>query len=221
MTNCCSRFGGQSLAYERTLIVDRMRRGRLAKLRSGTLLPWTRGPYGYRVDPDRPRDPAGVRIDPAEGAVIQDICVRYVEDRMTLEGLVALLARQGVPTPHGRSRWSRATPRWMLSNPVYLGPVYAQRTSTRPARQRHSALQPVGRQGTTLDLAARETWRLVTTIPPLVSQALFDQAQTQLAENRRRARRHNPTGDYLLRALVSCGVCGYACKGRQEKPRYA
>jgi hypothetical protein len=42
-----------------------------------------------------------------------------------------------------------------------------------------------------------------------------------LAENRGLARRHNTTGDYLLRALVSCGVCGYACTGRQEPPRYA
>jgi site-specific DNA recombinase len=32
--------------YERTLITERMRRGRLAKLRAGTLLPGTRPPYG-------------------------------------------------------------------------------------------------------------------------------------------------------------------------------
>jgi site-specific DNA recombinase len=42
---------------ERTLIADRMRRGRLARLRSGQLLPWTRAPYGYRLHPERPRDP--------------------------------------------------------------------------------------------------------------------------------------------------------------------
>jgi site-specific DNA recombinase len=51
---------GAVAEYERTLIAERMRRGRLAKLRSGTLLPWTRVPYGYRVDPNRPRDPSGV-----------------------------------------------------------------------------------------------------------------------------------------------------------------
>src|SRR3954471_10037674 len=47
---------GAVAEYERTLINERMRRGRLRKLRAGTLLPWTQPPYGYRLDPDRPRD---------------------------------------------------------------------------------------------------------------------------------------------------------------------
>src|SRR5690242_1536027 len=51
---------GAVAEYERTLIAERMRRGRLRKLTAGTLLPWTQPPFGYAVDPDRPRDPAGV-----------------------------------------------------------------------------------------------------------------------------------------------------------------
>ena len=37
---------GAVAEYERTLITERMRRGRLRKLRAGTLLPWARPPYG-------------------------------------------------------------------------------------------------------------------------------------------------------------------------------
>jgi site-specific DNA recombinase len=37
---------GAVAEYERVLITDRMRRGRLAKLRAGQLLPWSRPPYG-------------------------------------------------------------------------------------------------------------------------------------------------------------------------------
>ena len=61
---------GAVAEYERTLITDRMRRGRLMKYRAGKLLPWGRPPYGYRVDPDHPRDPDGVRLDEAEAAVV-------------------------------------------------------------------------------------------------------------------------------------------------------
>src|SRR5689334_1703480 len=59
------KIRGAVAEYERTLITERMRRGRLAKLKSGRLLPWSRPPYGYRLDPERPRDPSLVRIEPA------------------------------------------------------------------------------------------------------------------------------------------------------------
>jgi site-specific DNA recombinase len=49
---------GAVAEYERALIADRTRRGRLAKLRAGQLLPWIHTPYGYRCDPQYPRDPA-------------------------------------------------------------------------------------------------------------------------------------------------------------------
>src|SRR6266581_6761896 len=53
---------GAVAEYERTLIAERMRRGRQMKLTAGALLPWTVPPYRYRAAPDRPRAPAGVQI---------------------------------------------------------------------------------------------------------------------------------------------------------------
>src|SRR5690348_6908932 len=107
---------GAVAEYERTLIAERMRRGRLAKLRAGTLLPWTRVPYGLGVDPDRPRDPTGVRIDPVAGAHVHELFLGYLEEQATLSQLVATLERQGIPTPHFGRHWNRSTVRWLLSN---------------------------------------------------------------------------------------------------------
>ncbi len=90
---------GAVAEYERTLIAERTRRGRLHKLQSGHLLPWTRPPYGYRADPDRPRDPAGVRIDPAEAAVVVEMFEWYVHNGRSLLGLVKHLHKIGVPSP--------------------------------------------------------------------------------------------------------------------------
>jgi site-specific DNA recombinase len=53
---------GAVAEYERTVIADRMRRGQLAALRAGRLLPRSKRAYGYQLDPLRPRDPAGVRV---------------------------------------------------------------------------------------------------------------------------------------------------------------
>src|SRR6266705_591201 len=70
---------GAVAEYERTLIAERMRRGRQAKLRSGQLLPWTRAPYGSLLDPDRPRDASRVRLDPVKAAIVQQIFAWYTD----------------------------------------------------------------------------------------------------------------------------------------------
>jgi site-specific DNA recombinase len=108
-------------AYERTLIAERMRRGRQMKLRAGILLPWTTTPYGYRVDPEQSPDPAGVRMDPAEGAVVRELFTRYLKGPETLRGLVKYLLQLGLPSPRGRARWSAASVRGLLTNPAYTG----------------------------------------------------------------------------------------------------
>ena len=86
---------------ERTLITERMRRGRLRKLRAGILLPWTRPPYGYRVDPERPRDPAGVRLDEAEAAVVRDLFAWFVDEGASVCELARRLRHLGIASPWG------------------------------------------------------------------------------------------------------------------------
>lgn len=64
---------GAVAEYERTLIAERLRRGRQQRFQAGTLLPWTRSPYGYLLDPDHPRAPAGVRVEEVEAAIVAEI----------------------------------------------------------------------------------------------------------------------------------------------------
>jgi site-specific DNA recombinase len=87
-----------------------MRRGRQRKLRAGGLLPWTRAPYGYRTDPDRPRDLAGVRLEPAEAAVVSELFARYTEHGMSLRRLALALSAKATPTPSGRWRLPSGDP---------------------------------------------------------------------------------------------------------------
>jgi site-specific DNA recombinase len=98
---------GAVAEYERTLIAERMRRGRQRKLQAGMLLPWTIPPYGYRLHPDRPRDPSWVHIDPNESMIVQTVFSRYLEPDGTLLGLAKFLLQLGVKSPWGNARWSR------------------------------------------------------------------------------------------------------------------
>ena len=87
---------GAVAEYERTLIAERMRRGRQAKLRAGTLLPWTTAPFGYRLDPDRPRRADAVRVDPGEAALVAQLFDWYLEPQATIYRLARRLTKSFV-----------------------------------------------------------------------------------------------------------------------------
>jgi hypothetical protein len=75
---------GAVAEYEHTLIAERMRRGRQARLRAGTLPPWTRVPFGYRLDPERPGEVAGVRVAPDEAVLVAQLFDWYPQPQATL-----------------------------------------------------------------------------------------------------------------------------------------
>jgi site-specific DNA recombinase len=207
---------GAVAEYERTLIADRMRRGRQAKLQSGRLLPWTRPPYGYRVDPDQPRDPALVQVDRADAGIVEEIFVAYAEGGATLFSLAKRLTERAVPSPSGRPHWTASGIRYVLTNPAYTGQATWGKTRSVPAVGRKSALQPVG-PGKSWRLRPAAEW-LTIPIPALIRAEQFARVQQRLATNRQGARR-NMKYDYLLRALVSCGSCRLNCTGRQQTSR--
>ena len=211
---------GAVAEYERTLITDRMRRGRQAKLRSGQLLPWSVPPYGYVMDPERPRDPQRLRLDPVKAAVITQIFAWYTDPQTpaTLYGVAKRLTDDQIPTPRGGPRWNVASVRGILRSPVYTGTAYSERTRPVPARIRRSALRPVG-PGYSHRPAPPEEW-IAIPVPAIVSPETFAAAQARLSRNTQMARRHNTTHDYLLRGLVSCGQCQLACMGRTLPPGY-
>jgi len=205
---------GAVAEYERTLIAERMRRGRLSKYRAGVLLPWTRPPYGYRLHPEHPRDPGGVRVEPAEGAIVTEIFAEYLQDGAGLIQVAKHLYAHGIPSPTGKKRWGLASIRGVLTNPAYTGQVFAGRMNYRPAKIRRSATHPIGHPHQSATLKPQDEWIPVTTIPALVTQEQFNLAQTKLAQNKSFAQRNNKAHSYLLRALVSCGVCQLSCFAR-------
>ena len=102
---------GAVAEYERSLIADRMRRGRQAKMRSGLLLPWTVAPYGYILDPERPRDANRVRVDLAKAEVVKQIFAWYTDPAApaTLYWVAKTLSDRQLPTPSGGVRWNVAS----------------------------------------------------------------------------------------------------------------
>ena len=192
-----------------------MRRGRLARYRAGLLLPWTQPVYGYLLDPEHPRDPKGVRVNEAQAVVVRQLFAWYLEDGASLSSIVNRLFEHGVASPTGKPRWRHTTVRFLLRNPAYAGTLYACRSRARQSLGRRSALQPLGkRHDGSMAPRPREEWVAAGTVPALVTQEQYDLVQQKLASNKQFASRNNTAHDYLLRALVSCGLCGLAATGR-------
>jgi len=204
---------GAFAEYERTLIADRMRRGRQAQLRTGRLVPWTRPPYGYLADAEHPRDANLVRLDPVTSAVVVQIFVWYTQpqERLSLYQIAKHLNDSQIPTPMGGNHWNASTVRAILCNPAYAGMTYAGRTQHASAQRRKSPLLPVG-PGDSKRPTPPDTW-IPIPVAAIVTQETYDLAQARLEQNKQMARRNNDTNDYLLRSLVSCARCRLACQG--------
>ena len=209
---------GAVAEYERSLIAERMRRGRLAKLKAGQLLPWSTPPFGYQVDPDRPRDPQGVRIEPFEAQVVQQIFEGYLEAGGSLRSVARQLTDDRIRTPRGNPHWNTASVRNILKNFTYTGTLYANRMQQVPAQRRLSALRPVG-PGKSRITRPPEEWISIA-VPAIVSQETFDRVQAKFAQNQRCASRNNTRNKYLLRGLVSCGQCRMSATGRAAPAGY-
>ena len=212
---------GAVAEYERSLITERMRRGRRAKLRSGLLLPWTVAPYGYLLDLEHPRDARKVSLDPVKSEIVRQMFAWYTDTqrRCSLYWIAKKLSDDGIPTPKGGTRWNVSSIRGILRSPAYAGMAYSGRTRSVPAVSRKSALQPIG-PGESVAPAPQEDW-IGIPVPAIVSQELYDAAQQRFAENKQMSRRNNSKHNYLLRGLVSCGQCRLSCSGRMVHPGYS
>jgi site-specific DNA recombinase len=94
------------------------------------------------------------------------------------------------------------------------------RTRSAPAKPR---LRPIGRRpqppkraGGSRIATPPEEW-IAIPVPALVDQAIFEAAQEQLAENRKRKRDGRRRPGWLLQGLIVCRRCGYAFYGKMAR----
>ena len=108
-----------------------------------------------------------------------------------------------------------------LKNPISMGQLYANRIRAVAGRKRGAALGSVSPGSRGAGARPREEGIAVGRAPAIVSEEQFASGQARLAQNRQFALRNSKAEAYLVRALVSCGVCQLACTGRTLHPDYA
>ena len=199
--------------YERDVIADRMRRGKLYCVRQVKLM-HTRPPYGYRYIPVSQPNGGRWQTNPLETQVVHYIYSAYTEQNLTIGKIVERLNENIATLPPRSLRWGYSTVHFILKQPAYIGQTYYNRTRTcyeaigHPKKQGRGVRRSAARQERPAD-----EWIPIQT-PPLISETLWHKAQERLAMNRKFAARNNTTSFYLLRSLLVCDVCAHTLLGR-------
>lgn len=205
------QFQGMIAEYERAQILERSRRGKRHRARTGEISVLSGAPYGYRYVRKTAEAAAAYVVDESEARVVRQVYELYTATGLSIGGLTRWLNEHGVATRKAGARWERSTVWAMLRNPAYRGSACFGKTRGAPRQRVTRALRVRG--GTaSRDSAAHERPRdewIEIPVPALITDETFARAQELLQENKVRARRRTKEPS-LLQGLVSCRRCGYA-----------
>ncbi len=225
-----SLFGGLSKA-ERNRLRVRVRTAMKAMAPEGRYL-GGRPPYGYQLvrtgvphpNPEKARQGiqlTNLAVDPETSKVVQQIFGWRVEG-IGFRTIAARLSEQGFPCPsaadrernphrHGRA-WSLGAVRTIVMNPKYKGQgIYGR---YRKVERLYDVNDPAAGNVTRMSPApASEVVETEGTVPAIVSESVWRQAQTDRAPARPGPRPDRPQHTrYALRGLLVCARCGRGCR---------
>jgi site-specific DNA recombinase len=200
--------------YERAMITERFRRGRLYRIRRGDLVN-PNAPYGYHYIPVSEPGGGHWELEPQEADVVRRIYAWYAGDEgLTIHAIVSRLNQPETHAPARGQRWTYSTVQAILTQPAYTGRAYYNRTRTC-----HEAVGRVKKHGRghlrQPEHRPRPTTEWIpVTVPAIIESALGQRAAERLASNQRFAPRNNTRHCYPLRSLLVCDICGRTLAGR-------
>ena len=205
------QFQGMFAEYEKAQLMERYRRGKAYRARSGSVNVLGGAPFGYRYIRKTPEAGARYEIIEHEAALVAEMFRRYADDGATIADLARWLAAAGAVTRTGKHRWDRSVVWGMLRNPAYAGRAVFGKTQIvheQPGLNRVARLQ-----GRTVPRPAKavarpqEEWTEIP-VPAITDQDTFARVQQRLADNKKFATRGSKVPS-MLQGLAACAACGY------------
>lgn len=208
---------GAIAEYERAVLAERFRRGKLQKARQGVYFAG-KAPYGYTYVPKHEGTDGYLIINDPEADLVRMLYRWLGDERMTIRQILKRLNYGPWSPRSGQHPWSPSVVHHILADPIYSGTAYANRYRYVPPKKPHSPRSPHTADASCRQLKPQEEW-IPIPVPALIDSETFERAQVQLARNSRLSFRHNTKYSYLLRCLLTCQTCGLAMFGRTEQAR--
>lgn len=200
-------FQGIFAEYERALILDRSRRGRIYKAKQGDPSVIPNLPYGYRKV--KRENAISIEIVNEEAVIVKEIYRIYLYEAQSLTYVAQKITSNGISPRKGGVKWDRSSIRDILKNPTYTGTAHFGKTE-----RSDGSSDRIRKHGSKVYLKAKyarkkrpeDEW-LPINVPPIISETDFEQVQERLKQNKIFASR-NTKKPSLLQGLITCGVCG-------------
>lgn len=208
-------FGVKGLfgEYERRVIAERMRRGRMYKLKSKGILGGT-PPFGYTYIKKTSDREGCYKINESETRIVRLIFDLYIQHNSS-DRVIKELTLRGLRPRHGLW-WSRSTVGRILKNEAYIGRAYYNKNysvEVEGSEKKYRKIIKTGRRP-----RSRKEWILVK-IPPILENNKFLLVQ----ELKRKSTRAfgGSKNFYLVSGLTRCSGCGSTFVGdKTRKHRY-
>lgn len=206
--------------YERTKITERMRIGKMRKVRENKKLLGYNPKFGYDYIPRIKSGPGArdgyFKINKKQAVIVQQI-FEWIASGITKHEVKRRLFDQGIMPPKGiREQWSGGTLDRMLRDTTYIGQHYYNKSESvetknpKNPEQKYRKVSKGSRKP-----RPRDEW-LQIDVPAIITNELFNKVQAQLAVNKRLNPRNNSKHEYLVGGLINC-VCGQARTGDPVK----
>jgi site-specific DNA recombinase len=205
------QFQGMFAEYEKAQIMERYRRGKTHRAKTGSINVLGGAPFGYRYIRKSEHAGAAYEIVEHEAALVVELFRRYADEAASIAELTRWLSDQQVPTRTGKHRWDRSVVWGMLRNPAYAGRAVFGKTMVvpeSPGLNRIARLQgrSTPRAHKTAD-RPRQEW-IEIPVPAIVDEDTFERVAQRFADNKRFATRNTKVPS-LLQGLAACASCGY------------
>lgn len=202
--------------YERVKITERMRIGKVRKVRANKKLLGYNPKYGYDYFPRIKTGPDArdgyFEINKQQAEVVKQV-FEWIAAGVSKHEVKRKLFKMGVPPPKGkRDQWSGGTLDRMVRDTTYMGDHYYNKSESVPTKNpRNPELKYRKITKGSRKRRPKEEWFHVE-VPAIVSPDLFHKVQVQLEQNKRTNTRNNSVNKYLVAGLVEC-ACGKARTG--------
>lgn len=202
--------------YERIKIAERMRIGKVRKVRENKKLLGYNPKFGYdyhhRVKTGPDASEGYFSINEKQAEIVRQIFTWIAEGKSKHEVKRLLFEAEMRPPKGLREQWSSSTLDRLVKDTTYMGKHFYNKSESVETKNPQNPEQEYRKvvKGSRVQ-RPKEEW-LAIDVPIIVEKSLFDKVQVQLEINKKLNTRNKSKNKYLLAGLIEC-TCGKARTG--------